>query len=279
MSYWHFEDLDRGQSPGYSQYGGKDVSDFYGGRDPYAFQDWLDALEDYLEWIGISPNRKVCFVKMMLKGEARVWWHSVAKYHHRLRLPPISDWEVMKIKLQEKYEANHHAQYPQPQQFTQHEEVLIVSYNNHDPNASMAESQFERLEQQISNLMQMMEETNSRMATFLNGTLAKVSLSKSLAPSPSLLANLPEQQPTKDTQLVNPKQPTQIHKPLHTLQPPTAPEVVSLPPPKILPLLPVVCAINWASSDQPKPVPQPVLRQSARPIAILNRATPPGHHL
>jgi hypothetical protein len=59
--------------------------------DPYAFQDWLEALEDYLEWIGVSPNPKVRFVKMMLKGEARIWWHIVEECHHRLRLPPISD--------------------------------------------------------------------------------------------------------------------------------------------------------------------------------------------
>jgi hypothetical protein len=61
----------------------------------------------------------------MLKGEARIWWHSIEEYHHHLRLPPISDWEVMKVKLQEKYGATHHTQYPQPQQFTQHEEFLV----------------------------------------------------------------------------------------------------------------------------------------------------------
>jgi hypothetical protein len=114
MNYWHYEDLDRSRSPGYSQYGGKDVLDFDGGRDPYAFQDWLDALEDYLEWIGAPPNRKVRFVKMMLKNEARIWWRSVEEYHHHLCLPPISDWGVMKIKLQEKYGAKHYFQDPQP---------------------------------------------------------------------------------------------------------------------------------------------------------------------
>lgn len=56
MNYWHYEDLDRSRSPRYSQYGGKDVSDFDGGRDLYAFEDWLDALGDYLEWIGAPPN-------------------------------------------------------------------------------------------------------------------------------------------------------------------------------------------------------------------------------
>jgi hypothetical protein len=89
-----------------------DVSNFHGEQDPYAFQDWLIALEDYLEWIGLSPDRKVCFVKMKLKGQARIWWQREEEYLHCLRLPPISEWEEMKFKLQEEYEANH---YTQPQ--------------------------------------------------------------------------------------------------------------------------------------------------------------------
>jgi len=106
MSYWRYEELDNGRSSEHSQYGGRVVSNFYGGRDPRAFQDWLDALEDFFGWIGSSPNRKVHFVKMALKGEAYEWWHSVEEYHHRLRLPPIADWEEMKFKLKEKYGDN-----------------------------------------------------------------------------------------------------------------------------------------------------------------------------
>jgi hypothetical protein len=67
-----------------------DVSNFHGERDPYAFQDWLIALEEYLEWIGLSPDRKVRFVKMKLKGQAHVWWQREEEYLHRLCLPPIS---------------------------------------------------------------------------------------------------------------------------------------------------------------------------------------------
>jgi hypothetical protein len=68
-----------------------DVSDFHGKLDPYAFQDCLTALEDYFDGFGLSPDRKVRFVKMKLKGQAHVWWHSVEEYLHRLRLPPITD--------------------------------------------------------------------------------------------------------------------------------------------------------------------------------------------
>lgn len=107
MSYRRYENLDSGQSSEHSQYGGKVVSDFYLGRDPRAFQDWLNALEDFLERIGISPNRKVRFVKNALKGEAHDWWHSVEEYHHRLLLPRMTDWEEIRLKLREKYGDNY----------------------------------------------------------------------------------------------------------------------------------------------------------------------------
>jgi hypothetical protein len=54
-----------------------EVPDFHGKLDPYAFQDWLTSLEDYFEWFGLAPARQVRFVKMKLKGQARVWWQSV----------------------------------------------------------------------------------------------------------------------------------------------------------------------------------------------------------
>jgi hypothetical protein len=53
------------------------IPDFHGKLDPYTFQDWLTSLEDYFEWFGLAAERKVRFVKMKLKGQARVWWQSV----------------------------------------------------------------------------------------------------------------------------------------------------------------------------------------------------------
>ena len=80
-----------------------EVPNFHGRLDPYAFQDWITSLEDYFDWFNLAAERKVRFVKMKLKGQARVWWHSVEEQLHRLRQPPIADWEDMKLKLQEKY--------------------------------------------------------------------------------------------------------------------------------------------------------------------------------
>lgn len=51
--------------------------DFHGKLDPYAFQDWITTLEDYFYWFGMIADHKVHFVRMKLKGQARIWWQSV----------------------------------------------------------------------------------------------------------------------------------------------------------------------------------------------------------
>jgi hypothetical protein len=80
-----------------------DVADYHGKFEPHTFQDWLTSLKDYFDWSGLSLDRQVRFAKMKLKGQARVWWHSVEERLHRLKQPPITDWDEMKMKLQEKY--------------------------------------------------------------------------------------------------------------------------------------------------------------------------------
>lgn len=80
-----------------------DIAEFHGKLDPHAFQDWITSLEDYFEWYRLPPNTKVRFVKMKLKGQARIWWSSVEEQLHRARQCPITEWEEMKLRLQEKY--------------------------------------------------------------------------------------------------------------------------------------------------------------------------------
>jgi hypothetical protein len=80
-----------------------DVPDYHGKLEPNAFQDWLTSLEDYFDWSGLSLDRRAKFAKMKFKGQARVWWQSVEERLYRLKQPPITDWDEMKMKLQEKY--------------------------------------------------------------------------------------------------------------------------------------------------------------------------------
>jgi hypothetical protein len=67
-----------------------DVPDFYGKLEPHAFEDWLIAIEDYFDWFVVSEERKVRYIRMKLKGYARVWWGSVEEQLRRTQRPPIS---------------------------------------------------------------------------------------------------------------------------------------------------------------------------------------------
>ena len=80
-----------------------DVPNFYGKLEPHAFEDWLTAIEDYLDRFTVSEDRKVRYIRMKLKGHARAWWESVEEQLRRTRRPPISNWEEMKERLKEKY--------------------------------------------------------------------------------------------------------------------------------------------------------------------------------
>ena len=38
---------------------------------------------------------------MKLKGQTRVWWHSIEEQLYRLWQPPVTYWEKMKLSLKE----------------------------------------------------------------------------------------------------------------------------------------------------------------------------------
>ncbi|KAI9195454.1 hypothetical protein LWI28_014976 [Acer negundo] len=77
-----------------------EVADFLGRLDPNAFQDWVIALEGYFDWFSVPEDKKVRFVKVKLKGPARVWWSSVEEQLHRTHQASIVDWEEMKERLE-----------------------------------------------------------------------------------------------------------------------------------------------------------------------------------
>ncbi|KAL5753928.1 hypothetical protein ACOSP7_022148 [Xanthoceras sorbifolium] len=80
-----------------------EVSNFVGKLDPNAFHDWITALEDYFDWFSVPEDRKVRFVKLKLKGSARVWWSSIEERLRHTRQASITEWEDMKEKLETKY--------------------------------------------------------------------------------------------------------------------------------------------------------------------------------
>lgn len=50
-----------------------DVPGIFRKLDSNAFEDWLTAIDDYFDWFSLSEDRKVCYIRMKLKGHARAW--------------------------------------------------------------------------------------------------------------------------------------------------------------------------------------------------------------
>ena len=69
---------------------------------PNAFYDWLVAIEEYFDWYKMIESKRIRFAKMKLTNSATMYWQNVLQDMLRLGLP-ITQWAIMKAKLQEKY--------------------------------------------------------------------------------------------------------------------------------------------------------------------------------
>lgn len=79
-----------------------DVPEFDGKHNPIVFVDWLDCLEDYFEFYGMTDTHRIRFAKMKLIGSAKKYWQNVTRDIELAREPRITLWEEMKHKLKEK---------------------------------------------------------------------------------------------------------------------------------------------------------------------------------
>ena len=77
--------------------------EFDGRMDPNVFSDWLVAIEEYFDWYEMIDSERVRFAKMKLTNSAKMYWQNVLQDMLRLGEPPITQWAVMKAKLQDKY--------------------------------------------------------------------------------------------------------------------------------------------------------------------------------
>ena len=71
--------------------------------DPNVFSDWLVAIEEYFDCYEMIDSEQVWFAKMKLTNSAKMYWQNVLQDMLRLGEPPITQWAVMKAKLQDKY--------------------------------------------------------------------------------------------------------------------------------------------------------------------------------
>jgi hypothetical protein len=79
--------------------------DFDGCKDesPWIFVKWLNEMEQFFEWHNWAVNTKVRFAKMNLIGRAQVFWEELKYMRFIKQEPGITDWEDMKVKLQDEY--------------------------------------------------------------------------------------------------------------------------------------------------------------------------------
>ena len=71
--------------------------------DPNVFFDWLVAIKEYSDWYEMIDSEWVRFAKMKLTNSAKMYWQNVLQDMLHLGEPPITQWAIMKAKLQEKY--------------------------------------------------------------------------------------------------------------------------------------------------------------------------------
>ena len=81
--------------------------EFDGRMDHNAFSDWLVSIEEYFDWYEMIDSERVRFVKMKLTNSAKMYCQNVLQDILRLGKPPITQWVIMKAKLQEKYILHH----------------------------------------------------------------------------------------------------------------------------------------------------------------------------
>ena len=77
--------------------------EFDGRMDPNAFSNLLVSIAEYFDWYEMIDSERIRFAKMKLTNSAKTYWQSVLQDMIRLGEPPITQWVVMKAKLQEKY--------------------------------------------------------------------------------------------------------------------------------------------------------------------------------
>ena len=71
--------------------------------DPNVFSYWLVSIEEYFDWYEMIDSERVRFAKMKLINSGKMYWQNVLQDMLRLGEPPITQWAVMKAKLQDKY--------------------------------------------------------------------------------------------------------------------------------------------------------------------------------
>ena len=80
-----------------------EVSNFAGGLNPEELVDWINEMNNYLDYEEISEDKRVKFVVRKMKGHVALWWDGVQVERRRVGKQPIKSWTRMMTKLKGKF--------------------------------------------------------------------------------------------------------------------------------------------------------------------------------
>ena len=76
-----------------------DLPEFQGNLSPEEFLDWLNAIDEIMDFKGVPVDRRVPLVATRFRGRASAWWQQLKISRSRNGKSKITDWEKLKKKM------------------------------------------------------------------------------------------------------------------------------------------------------------------------------------
>jgi hypothetical protein len=73
-----------------------DIPEFHGGLQADEYLDWINTVDEVLEFKQVPEDKRVALVATKLRGRARVWWQQVKKTRTLQGKGKITYWDKMK---------------------------------------------------------------------------------------------------------------------------------------------------------------------------------------
>ncbi|CAA7053553.1 unnamed protein product [Microthlaspi erraticum] len=80
-----------------------DIHEFSGSLNPEEFIDWLNMVEEILEFKQVPDEMRVTLVATRFKSRAMAWWQQLKESRRRVNKPRIATWERMKKHMRRSF--------------------------------------------------------------------------------------------------------------------------------------------------------------------------------
>lgn len=76
-----------------------DLPEFQGNLSPEEFLDWLNTIDEIMDFKEVPVERRVPLVATRFRGRASAWWQQLKVSRSRYGKPKLTDWEKLKRKM------------------------------------------------------------------------------------------------------------------------------------------------------------------------------------